>query len=348
MWEALGRKVPLSVGLLAGSERNRRWSNELPAEVSHHRFRAGVLRADADPLYVLKGLALRRFGRDDAVVLPGWEHPAAWQLLAEARMRGVATVAFYESNRQSHRFARGPIPRARSWFFQHVDVVLTVGQASWSVVTECGVDPSCVVMTHNSIDTDAFANDSVGGELPNRETKRFAYVGQLIQRKNVESLLRALALCGGDYELDVVGEGPLEANLRALAESLGVATRVTFCGYVEPEAVAQRLKAVSTLVLPSTAEVFGLAPVEALAFGRHVVVSSAAGVTADIAGMPGVWVADPDPVALSHAMCASSNDWDGPIGDPPIREWTPDRFAADALHAVQLAILRRQGRRWRG
>src|SRR5476649_905864 len=54
---------------------------------------------DALPISALRSL------RPDIVILPGWENPAAWQVLLEAKLRHVPCVRSEEhtSELQSHR-----------------------------------------------------------------------------------------------------------------------------------------------------------------------------------------------------------------------------------------------------
>lgn len=71
--------------------------------------------------------------------------------------------------------------------------------------------------------------------------RRLVATGRLAYQKNYPMLLRALALMP-DATLDIVGDGPDEAALRALAQELGIADRTVFHGY-RPRTEALRLLA---------------------------------------------------------------------------------------------------------
>ncbi|NEW89184.1 glycosyltransferase family 1 protein [Rhodopseudomonas sp. WA056] len=73
------------------------------------------------------------------------------------------------------------------------------------------------------------------------------------------------------WRLALAGNGPDEARLRALAEQLGVADRVSFIGEISPEQIADFLACLDVFVFPSLAETFGLAAVEAAHAGIPVV-----------------------------------------------------------------------------
>jgi glycosyltransferase involved in cell wall biosynthesis len=66
-----------------------------------------------------------------------------------------------------------------------------------------------------------------------------------------------------------VGQGDDRERLAALAHDLGVASRVTFTGYLDN--VADAFVACDLYVMPSTQEGFGIVFLEALANGRPVV-----------------------------------------------------------------------------
>jgi glycosyltransferase involved in cell wall biosynthesis len=160
-------------------------------------------------------------------------------------------------------------------------------------------------------------------------------VGQLIARKNVGALLEAFAqVRGPDDTLSIVGTGPLEADLRARAAGLGLHGAVTFHGHLQQDGLIEVYAAASTMVLPSTREVWGLVVNEALAAGLHAVVSTKCGIAPSIRDMPGVVLADPTVEGLAEGLRESRDRWTGPIADHPIRRHTPDALAAAVSAAV--------------
>ena len=95
-------------------------------------------------------------------------------------------------------------------------------------------------------------------------------VGNLIARKRHADVIEALALLGERrpaLRYVIVGDGPERERLRALAAARGVDDRVELRGrlpHAEAMSVAQ---SASLFVLPSVAEAFGVAYVEAMAAG---------------------------------------------------------------------------------
>ncbi len=97
------------------------------------------------------------------------------------------------------------------------------------------------------------------------------FVGRLIYYKGADVLVRALASV--DADLVMIGRGPLEPELRAIATSLGVADRITWLAPVDDAELIAWYHAADVFCLPSIArsEAFGLVQLEAHASGTPVV-----------------------------------------------------------------------------
>jgi glycosyltransferase involved in cell wall biosynthesis len=345
VWAEVARHAHLRVGLLADNLPNRRWDAALPEGVARVPMRCKAPTVSGLPMYVLlrTGLEMRQL---DAVVLPGWETPAAWQLLVLARLHRVSTIAFYESLAKSHRFSGGPVAFLRRRFFRAADCVLTVGEASTEAALGFGVPRDRVVTTYNAVDVRAInAAAAQAAHDEDKRRRRLIYVGQLIPRKNVDGLLRAFAALPDDTTLTIAGEGAEEARLQRLAVELGVAARVEFVGYVQHDDIAALLASAATLVMPSHREVYGLVVNEALAAGLHAVVSEHSGVLPDVRHMVGVFPTGTDVPSLTSAVAASLEAWNGPVQQPAILGRTPEVMAADVLRAAETARGRNRRRR---
>ncbi len=94
-------------------------------------------------------------------------------------------------------------------------------------------------------------------------------VGRLVHYKGFEHLVRAMKRVDG--HLLLIGNGPLQAELDALARSLGIHDRVTILSGVAD--LVPFYHAADVFVLPSInrSEAFGLVQVEAMACGKPVV-----------------------------------------------------------------------------
>jgi glycosyltransferase involved in cell wall biosynthesis len=141
-----------------------------------------------------------------------------------------------------------------------------------------GVPSERIFVTANSPDTDRYKEAEKHIErlpplLP-ANPYRIIHVGRLVAWKRVDLLIEAVSLLRSqfpDLELVVVGFGPEEVNLKALAEKLGVAQSVRFVGGVyETEMLGRYFAASSIYVL---AGMGGLSINDAMFFRMPVVCS---------------------------------------------------------------------------
>lgn len=177
------------------------------------------------------------------------------------------------------------------------------------LVTLYGADRSKISVVHPGVDLEVFHPGSVGaartsvGLAPDDLVVTF--VGRIQPLKAPDVLIRAAALvketvgrrlvvlvCGGDS-----GEsGTGLRELRALAESLGIAEHVRFLPPRRPQDVALLYRASDLVVVPSYSESFGLVALEAQACGVPVVAAAVGGLrTAVDDGVSGLLVTDHDP-----------------------------------------------------
>jgi glycosyltransferase involved in cell wall biosynthesis len=109
------------------------------------------------------------------------------------------------------------------------------------------------------------------------------YAGRLSAEKGLDVLLEALR-SAGDPPFTIVGGGPLEADLRALATKLGL-TSCRFAGVVPHDEVVRLLHSARYFVMPSLwHENAPLALLEAMASGRACIVSRRGGLPELIEG----------------------------------------------------------------
>lgn len=139
-----------------------------------------------------------------------------------------------------------------------------------------------------------------------------ASVGALIPRKGQSFVIEALARLPA-ARLALVGKGPDEATLRALAERLGVADRVHFFGSLDHALLPVVLSASEAMVLPSASEGLANAWVEALACGTPLVITDAGGARELVKDASAGRIVARDSAAIAQAVADL-------LADPPARE----------------------------
>ncbi len=120
-------------------------------------------------------------------------------------------------------------------------------------------------------DRERAAQQPLPESIAHTRAPRALFVGRLVYYKGVHVLLEAARRWPGS--LVIVGDGPLESELRARAATLGIADRVVWAGRVTDAALPTFYAAADAFVLPSiaTTETFGVAQIEAMASGVPVI-----------------------------------------------------------------------------
>jgi glycosyltransferase involved in cell wall biosynthesis len=107
---------------------------------------------------------------------------------------------------------------------------------------------------------------------------RFLYVGRLHSLKGVHLLLEALAdLPPLQAALTIVGSGAEEGRLKALAQSLGIDSMLSWRGKMAREQLTEVYSSHDVLVAPSLYESGGLTVLEAMAVGTPAIVLDVGG-----------------------------------------------------------------------
>lgn len=120
---------------------------------------------------------------------------------------------------------------------------------------------------------------------------RLLYLGRLVEYKRVQDVLAAMVELrprSRAYELEVVGDGPYRVELERRADELGIASGVTFTGYVSHENVYDAYDRADVFVLPSSTEGSPKTVPEALARGCPTVASAVGNVPTLLADDTGI------------------------------------------------------------
>ncbi len=178
-----------------------------------------------------------------------------------------------------------------------VDVLRRKGYAGpAAVIPQFGVDPS----VYRPLEREGRDGSIGGGAFT------IGYLGRLVEEKGLLVLLHALAEVGGEWRLEVVGGGPLEPRMVAVAHELGIRDRVIFGAGVPSAQVPELLNNWDCLVLPSLTRVnwkeqFGRVLVEAMAC-QVPVVGSDSGEIPNLVGDAGLIVPEGNVGALAGAL----------------------------------------------
>ena len=140
-------------------------------------------------------------------------------------------------------------------------------------------DPVPVGIIPNGVDTEFFRPTAEPRAL-DEEPFRIVFTGRFQAQKNVSILLEqcaALAKSRAPFELHLVGDGPLRADLEQQAERLGLAAATTWHGWSDRERLRGIYQRSHCFVNPSSYEGMPNAVLEAMACGLPVIASDVPG-----------------------------------------------------------------------
>lgn len=191
------------------------------------------------------------------------------------------------------------------------DIVFAVSNALKKEILATGVKgiESKTRLYWNSVDIDKFSADNKN-ELKNNGKPIVLFVGNIIKRKNVNLILEAKKQSSEDYEVVVVGDGPLLNDLKNKVENENISD-VRFLG--SRDDVENIIPGCDVLVLPSFSESFGLVLIEALACEKPVIGSNVGGISEIITNDVGLLIDPNDSSTLAGAI-------DKIIGDDEFRQ----------------------------
>lgn len=136
---------------------------------------------------------------------------------------------------------------------------------------------SKIHVVHCGLDQAYFDNEVT----PPSAARKLLFIGRLSEQKGTHLLVEAANLLkedGLDFELTLVGDGPMRSQLEAMIRHYGLDDNVRLVGWQNDSEVRQSLTASRALVLSSFAEGLPVVIMESLAMGRPVISTNIAGV----------------------------------------------------------------------
>jgi glycosyltransferase involved in cell wall biosynthesis len=150
-----------------------------------------------------------------------------------------------------------------------------------------GMGATCpIVVVPNAVDTKHFSQeyaedelDEIKKELGKKDGEKYVITtSRLVTKNAVDIVIRAMKLLPEHVTFLVLGIGPDEEILKALAEKEGVASRVRFLGQRGHAELPKYLQVSDVFTRPSRSEGMGNSFVEAMAAGIPVVATAEGGI----------------------------------------------------------------------
>ena len=197
---------------------------------------------------------------------------------------------------------------------EKADALISVSEALRQAMIGLGMAAEKITALRNGVDLERFrpADGAAFREAWGLGRPLLLSVGNLVPLKGHEQVIRALEALP-EAQLAIVGSGPDAGRLTALAQSLGLESRVRLIGAVGHADLAEVYSAADVMVLASSSEGWPNVLLEAMACGTAVVATARGGtpevVTTATAGR---LIETPSPESIAREVAAL-------LDDPPAR-----------------------------
>jgi len=152
------------------------------------------------------------------------------------------------------------------------DQIISVSVPTRFKLVREGVCAEKIVLIHADID-----KVGIEGATSLLRGADLLFAGRLIEHKRINIVLKAIAHLkdqGTQVSMNIVGDGPDLENLKKLSKSLGIASQITFVGFLEKNSDVWGLMKKSPLFISaSNREGFGFSVAEAHYAGQSIIMS---------------------------------------------------------------------------
>lgn len=158
-------------------------------------------------------------------------------------------------------------------FFESADKILVL--SNWwkeQLLSSLSVKPDSIEVLYNPC--------PIVNEDNNNCSDKILYAGTVNERKGYKDLIKAFAQIAHKFptrKLTIAGNGEIEQG-KQLAEALGISDQVDFLGWVNGPAKEKAFQEASIFCLPSYAEGFPMAVLDAWAYGLPVITTPVGGI----------------------------------------------------------------------
>jgi len=228
--------------------------------------------------------------KPDIVITSGYDSLTYWQAFLYCKIFRKKFILWNETTLISVGSLRGIRKLLKKIIIKGSDKYIASGEEAKKYLQYLGAELKNIHISLDTVDVKYFRDNT----LKYRNHKDYLvkrkkypeylllYVGQLIRRKGIIQVLKALDnLQDPEIGLLIVGSGPLEKELKKFCEEKKL-NHIFFEEFQQQEMLPKYYALVDIFILPSFEEVWGLVVNEALASGLYVLSSKYAGVSYDL------------------------------------------------------------------
>jgi phosphatidylinositol alpha-1,6-mannosyltransferase len=223
------------------------------------------------------------------------------------KMLGVPFVAYCHGEDLTMTDERRFQPKVRDAIYRSANAVIANGDFAFDGLLRIGIEREKIYKITPGLDTSVFFPEQSGAMLRERygiEAKDVVVmtVARLVPRKGHARIIRALAELRTEireFKYVIVGRGPIEAELRALASQLNMLDKVIFAGFIPEGELNRHYNMADIMAMPNTEiagdlEGFGMVFLEANAAGKPVIGGRSGGTSSAVADGESGFLVDGD------------------------------------------------------
>lgn len=206
----------------------------------------------------------------DLVIEDGLAHPSL--LLANRRIE-VPVVALCHMLRTmaATRRYRPLVEAVERRFLESVDAAIYNSESTRNIARTLSVPKAETVVPPGSDRYDAEITEAEIRERAEANRVELLFLGNVVERKGLDTLVEGLASLTTEWQLTVIGETSIDRSyvesVRSRIREYGIVDRVDFTGRLPDSEVESRFEKAHVLAVPSRYEPFGMAHLESMGFG---------------------------------------------------------------------------------
>ena len=189
--------------------------SQLASGIIHIRL---PVHSKIPPIGFYCGVSLASLAREHKIdIMHAHSRVPAWVALISGRLTGIAYIV------TAHAY----FSTQTRWIYypyRKADKVICVSRSVQTGMKNCFTDNTVVIKNGMPSLSEEWKGSS-------GLTTRFLFVGRLTELKGLQDIIKALPSFHGDWQLDVVGDGPSREQLEKLSQSFKLREKILFHGF---------------------------------------------------------------------------------------------------------------------
>jgi len=280
----------------------------------------------------------------DVLVVNGWYgNYVRWMVLLKrwlrCRMVMVSDSVYWDVPRSWIK------ELSKKWMLRGIDAGFVAGAPQANYLQSLGMAAHQLSLGCDVVDNDLYSSIPLRSNPSGRKIV-IGTAARLVPKKNLSSAMRAFDAVRWNHseltlEWRIAGQGPLEAELKQLAQELQAPVAFQgFVGYYDMPGFYQQL---DLYWQPSLSEPWGLVVNEAMAAGLPIVVSDRCGCAHDLVTSSNGWIHQLSEQGTTECLeqaLAEQDHWPqrGHVSRELIKQWDVSRYSEGLLQACLIAF----------